>query len=121
MRVFLILGTVIAAVIFLAPVIVGLIVFSLCAVAIVILLARLGFLPGFRFVRYGGDVRRGKSSWRWNYQGRGNRDSYSGSKGRSETNRDNSSGWYQTSQEGEEITLPETALQKEDDKTNKGG
>ena len=121
MRAFLILTMVIAALIFLAPMIMSIMVFLLWAVLIVILLAKFGFLPGFRFVRYGGDPRRGKSSWKWKYSGRGGRDTDDGSEGRSETNRDDDGGWYQTSQEGEEVILPETALRKENDPKNNGG
>ena len=108
----------VAAVIFLAPMIMGFIIFSLCVAAIVILLAKFGFLPGFRYVRYGGGARGNKSSWKWKwkYQGRGGRGASRNDTRRSETNRDNGAGWYQASQEGEEVTLPETALRKENDK-----
>jgi hypothetical protein len=124
MREFLILTMIIVVVVFLAPMIIGVLIFSLCVAAIVILLARLGFLPGFRYVRYGGDARRGKSSWKWKYQGHGGRDSHSSDTSRSDstqTSRSSGSGWYQASQDGEEVTLPETALRKENDPKNNGG
>ena len=117
MRDILILTLIIAAVIFLAPMIVSMIIFLLCAAVIVILLARLGFLPGFRYVRYGNAPREGKSSrkWKWKYPGRGGKDSDN-----DRTERGTGSGWYHSSQQGEEITLPETALRKEDDQTKNG-
>ena len=115
MREFLILMVIIFAVIILGPVIMSLLIFILCIAAILILLARLGFLPGFRYARYVGDTRGNKSSWTWKrkYHGRADRDARSRTD-RSETNCEG--GWYQTSQQGEEITLPETALRKEDGK-----
>lgn len=128
MRELLILIVVITAVVFLAPMILSFVIFLLFAAAIVILLFKLGLLPGFRYVRYGGDPRRSKSSRqrKWDYRERGDGDPYNGGTDRSDpsrskTNSDNSGGWYQTSQDGEEVTLPETALRKEVDETNNGG
>ena len=105
---------------YVVPMIIGLVIILLCiaviAIPIVILLARFGLLPGFRYVRYVGDTRKNKSSWKWKwkYPGRGDRNERGNHARRSEGNRD-SGGWYRTSQEGEEITLPETALRKEND------
>ena len=112
MREFLFLILFIIAAIILAPMIMGLIVFLLCAATVLILLAKFGLLPGFRRARYVGNTRRNRSSWqwKWKYPRRGNYES------RNEANWDSSGRWYQTSQEGEEITLPETALRKEKDK-----
>ena len=115
MREFLVLTIIIAAVIFLAPMIMGLVVFLLCTAVTLILLAKFGLLPGFRYVRYGGGTRGNKASWKWKYPGRGGRDARGKSADRNETNPDSGGGWYQTSQDGEEITLPETALRKEND------
>ena len=117
----LILTLVIVVIIFLAPMIMGLIIFLLCVAAIVIMLAYFGFLPGFRYVRYVEDTRGSKLSrkWKWKYGGRADdfsRHSRGDSASHDETNRENAGGWYQTSQEGEEITLPETALRKENEK-----
>ena len=118
MREFWVLTMIVVAVVFLAPMIMGLVIFLLCAAAIVILLARFGFLPGFRYVRYTGSPRGSKSSWKWKwkYPGHGGTDAHENNASRSEKNPDNGDGWYRTSQEGEEITLPETALRKENDK-----
>lgn len=116
MREFLILIMVVVFLIYLGPIIMGFLIFSLCVAAIVILLAKLGFLPGFRYVRYGGGTRGDKSSWKWKwkYPGRENRNERGG-ESRSESGRDSGGGWYQASQEGEEVTLPETALRKENE------
>ena len=117
MREFSILTMIIVAVLFLAPMIIGVVIFLICTAAIVILLARFGLLPGFRYVRYGGDPRGNKASWKWKwkYPGHGGGNARGNSAGRSEKKRDSVGGWYQTSQEGEEVTLPETALRKEND------
>ena len=117
MREFLILTLLIIAVIFLAPMIVGLIIFALCVAAIAILLARLGLLPGFRYVRFGGGTRANRSQrqWNWYHRGRNGKNTQGSDVNRSETKRDGG-GWYQNSQDGEEITLPETALRKENDR-----
>ena len=116
MREFLILTLIIVVIIFLAPMIMSLVIFLLCFAAIVILLARFGLLPGFRYVRYVGDSRKNKSSWKWKwkYPGRGDRNARGNHAKQSERNR-SSGKWYHTSQEGEEITLPETALRKENE------
>ena len=117
MREFLILTLIIVVIIFLAPMIMGFIIFLLCIAAIVILLAYFRLLPGFRYVRYVESNRRNKSSrqWKWKYRGYAGGDSRGNSENRGETSHESVSGWYQTSQEGEEITLPETALRKEND------
>ena len=117
MREFLILALIIVVIIFLAPMIMGLIIFLLCIAAIVILLAYFGLLPGFRYVRYVGNSRKNKSSWRWKwkYRRRAGGNSRGNDASRGKKNRESGSGWYQNSQEGEEITLPETALRKEND------
>ena len=117
MREFLILALIIVVIIFLAPMVMSLILFFLCIAAIAVLLAYFGFLPGFRYVRYMDAARANKSSrqWKWKFR-RGGRNSRGGDASQRETNRDSGGGWYRTSQEGEEITLPETALRKENEK-----
>ena len=117
MREFLILTMIIVAVIFLAPMIMGVVIFLLCTAAVVILLARFGLLPGFRYVRYARNHRGNQSSWKWKwkYPGHSGRDARDNGASRSVKNPESGDGWYQTSQEGEEITLPETALRKEND------
>ena len=115
MREFFILALVIIAIYFLAPIIMGLILFILCIAAIVILLAYFGLLPGFRYARYvGGSPRDTSRRWKRKYPGHGGERGNNTKRG--ESNWNSGGGWYQTSQEGEEITLPETALRKENDK-----
>jgi hypothetical protein len=102
----LILGVIIAAIVFLMPVIVGVLAFLICTAAIMLLLARFGFLTGAMFKRYGF----GADDRSWSSPGRKRRFHFE------EEERDwreSQNGWHRSEQEGEEIVLPETALKKE--------
>jgi hypothetical protein len=115
-----ILVLVLAILIFMMPIVIGIILSIVLAVWIFKLLARLGFLPGFVFKTY--RFPQGTEAWK---------DTESGDKGRAERVRESSgsqkpwpdagesrsaaNGWYQDDQEGEIITLPETALKRDDE------
>lgn len=101
MRELLILSVIIACVVFFAPVIISVIIFSLAAAAVVMILRRFGILPGIYIGRRGRGRRAG-----WKYTGGAER-------------KEKSAEWYDASQEGEEIILPETALRKEHNQKKK--
>jgi hypothetical protein len=99
----LILALIIAVVIFLMPMILGVVIFLICAVALMLLLARLGFLPGAVFKKYDASVK-GKTPGRkrsFNFEDK-ERDW-----------KETKQGWYKSAQDGEEVILPETALKKD--------
>jgi hypothetical protein len=89
------------------PVILNIVVFSILAAVVMMLLARLGILPGAVFKRYGGGD--GKFGWRWKWKSPKRKDD--GRRGEK---------WYGAPQDGEEITLPETALHKKKDSKKRG-
>ncbi|MDR1944063.1 MAG: hypothetical protein LBQ19_04495 [Synergistaceae bacterium] len=88
--------------IFIMPFVLGIVVFAAVFVAIFMLLARLGLLPGvvFRTYKFAPGRDKGREAPRGGF--------------RDETVGNSSNGWYQDVQEGEIITLPETALKKDD-------
>jgi hypothetical protein len=97
----------VAVIMFFWPVIFSVAIFFICAAVLMLLLSRFGFLPGVVFKRYGAsrsyrqaDAR----SERWFRPEEDERGYEEGGKI-----------WRDTFQEGEEITLPETALRKEND------
>lgn len=98
-----------AILVFMLPFVLGFILFVILAVGIFMLLARTGLLPGFVFKTY-----RFPSEER----------TRSGAEPRAEGERAGvwpepeervRNDWYQDDQEGEVITLPETALKKDGD------
>lgn len=110
MRGFLILFAVLLLVITMMPFIMGFVVFVLLFAAIFMLLARLGLLPGATFKTYtytsssrkrpGEDVQKTRKTIYF--------------EGDEVPPKGDADGWYQSAQEGEIITLPETALKKDD-------
>jgi hypothetical protein len=109
LRGLVILALLVAILVFMLPFVVGFILFVILAVGIFMLLARMGLLPGFVFKTY-----RFPSGER----------ASSGTESRAEGDRagvwpepegHRRNGWYQDDQEGEVITLPETALKKDGD------
>lgn len=93
-----------ALLIFFLPYILGLVLLIIGALAVFLLLARMGFLPGARYRSY-------------TYTGKGDQSARKTVVFTEESapSDDNAGGWYQSVQEGETITLPETALKKEDE------
>jgi hypothetical protein len=85
------------AVIFFLPFILAFVLFILIAMGVMVTLARFGLLPGLRvkrrtFKQSRASGRHTETSFRFEEE---------------------VEGWYQSTQEGEIITLPETALRKE--------
>jgi hypothetical protein len=87
--------------VFFLPFILALIAIIVIALIIAAILARLGLLPGMRAVYWFGRAPRERDDGR----------SFRFDDG--ETPRESGDGWYQSTQEGEVITLPDTALRKE--------
>jgi len=113
MQALLILAIIIAAITFLMPFIFSVLIFFIGAFLMLLLLARFGLLPGAMFKRYGAKIddrspnsRTKKRRYNFEKEERDWKES-----------RD---GWYSSSQEGDEIILPETALHKEDDPVKRG-
>jgi hypothetical protein len=101
MQGYLMLLLILVAVVIFLPFLLVFVIFIIIAAGILMALARFGVLPGVRVRTY--TYRRGNvSGWRRN------RDD-SDFRFEGETR----GGWYQSTQEGEIITLPETALRKE--------
>jgi hypothetical protein len=103
----LILALIIGMVIFFMPVILGAVIFFICLAALFILLARLGLLPGAAFKTYTFPV----DDRTWSSPRRKRKIRFEDEE---RDWRESREGWYRSSQEGEEIILPETALKKED-------
>jgi hypothetical protein len=119
----MILALVVIVLAFMLPFVLGFILFVALAVWIFMLLARMGLLPGFVFKTYrfpqGGETWKDADS---RDDARANRKggSFRPSSGESRSGAGSSgphdlNGWYQDDQEGEIITLPETALKKDED------
>lgn len=104
MRGLLILALLLIAGFFLLPFIVGFIIFIVCVFAVILLLSRLGLLPGatFRSYRYTVEDRQPRRERPFTEEDRG-------------TGVETPEGWYQDTQEGEIVTLPETALKKDEE------
>ena len=120
LRGFLVLALILIALTFLLPFILGFVVILFVAFGVFMLLARLGLLPGATFRTYTYSTRdRTAGSARSPYSR--SRSTQGGGDERTirfdeEAPADNGeSGWYQSTQEGEIVTLPETALKKEDE------
>jgi hypothetical protein len=79
----------------------------LCVAVLMLLLSKFGLLPGVVFKRYGGSRRYRQADARSERWFRPEEDE----RGYEEDGKT----WRDTFQEGEEITLPETALRKEND------
>jgi hypothetical protein len=102
----------VAVIMFLGPIILSVVIFLICAAALMLLLSRFGLLPGVVFRRYGASRRYRQADVRgerW-FRPEDERGYEEGGKT-----------WRDTFQEGEEITLPETALRKEDDAKKTSG
>jgi hypothetical protein len=87
--------------VFMLPFVVSLVLFIFFAVGIFMLLARIGLLPGFVFKTYRFTTK----------------DSNKNGRAPEGTNRSagwTDKSWYQDNQDGEIITLPETALKKDE-------
>jgi hypothetical protein len=118
LRGLVILALTLTVLVFMLPVVVGFLAFVILAVGIFMLLARMGLLPGFVFKTYTfqrqGDARDGARRRRNGEQGQ--------NAGRAGYGRDadyrspGEKSWYEDDQDGEIITLPETALKKDGEK-----
>jgi hypothetical protein len=97
------------AVVLSLPFILALAAFIVAAVAILLLLARLGVLPRIKTSRY-------TSIWEETSDRRSRRNNRNFNSAE-----ETAAGWYQSTQEGETITLPETALKKEVSNERDGG
>ncbi|MDR3281216.1 MAG: hypothetical protein LBT23_11970 [Synergistaceae bacterium] len=107
MQALMILALIIAVITFLMPFIFSVLIFFIGAILILLLLARFGLLPGAMFKMYGAKIddrspNSHKKRRHFNFE---------------EEEREwkeRRGGWYGSQQDGEEITLPESALHKED-------
>lgn len=99
LRGLLILAVILAFLVFFLPLILGFVLFLICAIAVFMLLARFGLIPGTVYRTYTFDARR-----------EGNRDV-----AREEPASHSPGGWYQEEQDGEIVTLPENALKKDEE------
>ncbi|MDR1651672.1 MAG: hypothetical protein LBR87_07775 [Synergistaceae bacterium] len=104
MQALLILALIIAVITFLAPFILSALIFFICAVLVLLLLARFGLLPGAGYKRYGADID-DRSPGSLNRKRRFIFE-------KEEKDWKESRGW--NDHDEEEIILPETALRKED-------
>ena len=104
MRGLLILLMIIAIVIFLMPVILGAVIFFMAAIALLMLLANFGLLPGVVFRRYRwikSDAPRARRRTRAHFDN-------------DERVWEENKGWRGFHDDNEVITLPETALRKDE-------
>ncbi|MDR3331393.1 MAG: hypothetical protein LBT08_02080 [Synergistaceae bacterium] len=112
MQGFFALFLILAMIVFLVPFILWFAVFAIIAASIFILLVRFGLLGGMPRTRTytfsTKSTKRGRT-----YKGRVERHFNF----EEESAGDNSGGWYQSTQEGEVVTLPETALKKDGENT----
>jgi len=99
----LISALILAVLVFMMPLILGIVLLLICAVVLFAVLTRLGLLPGVTYKTYTFDTRRRNGSRR------------ASRTVREEPVPDAPEGWYQGEQRGEVITLPETALKKSDE------
>jgi hypothetical protein len=107
----LILALVIAVIIFFLPMILGAVIFFICVAAFLLLIARIGLLPGARFKGHKG-YSAGPVDYRTpNSTGRRRRFRFEDEE---RDWREEREGWYDSLEEGEEIILPESALHKDD-------
>lgn len=113
MRGLLLFIAIMALVVFFMPVILGFLLFLTLLVLVFMLLARFGLLPGSVYRSY----RRRTTTENPGEAYRGTVDAEKPGPRRNE--QDESAGWYQDVQEGEIITLPETALTKIEDENEK--
>lgn len=108
MRGFLILFVVLAVLTVMMPFILSFVAFLVLFAAVFFLLARFGLLPGasFKTYTYTSRSRQGERTVKEKHTVYFGDDEVPPAQ--------DSDGWYQSTQEGETITLPETALKKDD-------
>ncbi len=101
LRGLLILAAILAILVFFLPLILGFVLFLICAIAVFMLLARFGMIPGTVYRTYTFDTHTGK-----------NRDDVPTAE---EPTSYSPGGWYQGEQNGEIVTLPENALKRDEE------